>query len=127
MRRSVKAVTRTTPVIDVELGEWQSGQFEESRPADAIDPVANTLPVFRIAFISMQDLLHDSRCFRPTRWIVRNTRSDQLLEARLSTRIGVITTNPDSQFSMLCIVNLHRRAGWVTGSATNTFLFVDFE
>ena len=109
------------------LGKRQPGSFKKSWPADTLNPVIDSFPVFGVFLIGTNYLLHNRSGFRPSRWIVGDTSGDQLLEARLATRVGVITANPDREFGMFGIVNLHWRAGWVTGTTANTFLFVDFE
>ncbi len=127
MRRSIKAIACTAPVIDMKLGKRQAGEFEEARPADAFDPVVDALPVFGVVFISMQNILDDGGGFRPARWIVWNTGSDQLLEGRLTASVGMISAYPNCECGMFGIVNLHRRAGREAGTAANAFLFVDFK
>ena len=70
MGRCVETLARATPVIDMELGKRQSRNLEKARPAYAVDPVIDPLPIASVIFIGLQNPLDDSRGLRPARRIV---------------------------------------------------------
>src|SRR3989338_4106854 len=120
-------MARTGPVVDQILGERQAGLFEETRPADTINPVRHTLPWTRVFLVHAQDILHCFADFRPAWRIVGQSGSDHLHESRLAARIGVLAAHPDRQLGIFRVVDLHRRTGRVTGAAAHAFGFVDFQ
>ena len=79
----------------MELRERQVTEFKKARPTDSIDPFVDSLPVSRIFLVNLENALNDCRGFRPTRRIVRNAGSNQLLKTGLAAGIRVITANPD--------------------------------
>lgn len=122
--RCIQTLTRATPIVDMELRERQFGQLKKSWPADTINPIVDTFPVTGIFLVCMEYLFNDSRSFRPTRWIIGNTGCHELLERWLASRVGMIPANPDRQFGVFRIINLHRWTRRITGAAANTFLLV---
>ncbi len=48
MHRPPKRRFGVPEVVDVQLGELDSGEFEEPRPADAIDPLSHPLVLPRV-------------------------------------------------------------------------------
>lgn len=44
MSRSIQAASGTPPVVDMEFGEGQTGQFKEPGPANPFNPFANPFP-----------------------------------------------------------------------------------
>src|SRR3989339_1166086 len=105
MGRRVKRVTSTTPVFKVELGERQTGDFEEARPANTVDPLAHAFPGLAACFVCGKDLENDFRGFRPTRGVVRDACRNQLVEGRLGTSGGVFATNPDGDLGVYRVVD----------------------
>ena len=74
-----------------------------------------------------KDALDDCSGFRPAWRVVRDTGSNQLLERRLATGVGVITTHPDGELGVLGVVDLHRRTRREACAAADTFLLINFE
>ena len=110
----------------MELRERQVTEFKKARPTDSIDPFVDSLPVSRIFLVNLENAFNDCRGFGPTRWIIRNAGSNQLLKTGFATGIGVITTNPNSQFGVFRIVDLHRWARGITRTTANTLLLIHF-
>ena len=110
----------------MELRERQITELKKARPTDSIDPIVDSLPVSCIFLVNLENALNDCRGFRPTRRIVRNARSNQLLKTGFATGIGVIATNPNGQFGVFGIVNLHGRTRGIARTAANTLLLVHF-
>ena len=59
--------------------------------------------------------------------IVGYTCGDQFVEHGFGAGIRVFATHPDSQLSVLWIVDLHGRAWWETRAATNAFFLIHFQ
>ena len=110
----------------MELRKWQIAELKKARPTDSIDPFVDSLPVSCIVLVNLENTLNDCRGFRPTRGIVGNAGSNQLLKTGFATGIRVITTNPNRQFGVFGIVDLHRRTRGIARTTADTLLLVHF-
>ena len=62
VRRHVHGLAGAGPRVEVMLGESEAGEFEEPRPADALDPFAHPLVRAAVLLVGVED-----RCARPPR------------------------------------------------------------